>query len=54
MTDLTEDMLMSAVTKAEQDLLERRKMEYEVWSSSNLFYFYNFLNNLKICFSWRC
>lgn len=33
MTDLTEDILMSALSKAEQEVLERRKMEYEVWST---------------------
>lgn len=32
MTDLSEDMLMDALIKAEQEVLERRKMEYEVWN----------------------
>lgn len=36
MTDVSEDMLMDALAKAEQDLLERRKMEYNVWSTSKL------------------
>lgn len=38
MTDLTEDILMSALSKAEQEVLERRKMEYEVWSTGNEFF----------------
>lgn len=36
MTDLTEDILMRALSKAEQDVLERRKMEYEVWSTGTV------------------
>ncbi|KRT83256.1 peroxidase [Oryctes borbonicus] len=32
MTDLSEDMLMDALIKAEQEVLQRRKMEYEVWN----------------------
>ncbi|XP_060522685.1 uncharacterized protein LOC132699805 [Cylas formicarius] len=31
--DIGEDLLMDALSKAEQKLLERRKMEYQVWSS---------------------
>lgn len=31
MADLSEDLLMDAISKAEQDVLERRKMEYEAW-----------------------
>lgn len=33
MTDVSEDMLMDAIVKAEHDVLMRRKMEYEVWST---------------------
>ncbi|CAH1969751.1 unnamed protein product [Acanthoscelides obtectus] len=33
MTDLSEDILMDAISKAEHDLLERRKMEFRVWST---------------------
>ncbi|KAJ8926678.1 hypothetical protein NQ314_020927 [Rhamnusium bicolor] len=33
MADLSEDMLMDALAKAEHELLERRKMEYNVWST---------------------
>ncbi|XP_018331432.1 uncharacterized protein LOC108741220 [Agrilus planipennis] len=33
MTDLSEDILMMALAKAEQEVLQRRKMEYEVWST---------------------
>lgn len=32
MTDLSEEMLMDALAKAEQEVLQRRKMEYEVWN----------------------
>lgn len=35
MTDLSEDILMESLAKAEQELLQRRKMEYEVWASGN-------------------
>ncbi|KAK4874855.1 hypothetical protein RN001_014215 [Aquatica leii] len=31
-TDFSEEMLMDAIAKAEQEVLQRRKMEYEVWS----------------------
>lgn len=31
--DLSEEMLMDAIAKAEQEVLQRRKMEYEVWST---------------------
>ncbi|KAL3272932.1 hypothetical protein HHI36_014391 [Cryptolaemus montrouzieri] len=33
MTDLSDDVLMEALSKAEQEVLERRKMEYQVWST---------------------
>ncbi|XP_074027554.1 uncharacterized protein isoform X2 [Leptinotarsa decemlineata] len=33
MADLSEDLLMDALAKAEQDVLQRRKMEYSVWST---------------------
>ncbi|CAH1116127.1 unnamed protein product [Phaedon cochleariae] len=33
MADLSEDLLMDALDKAERDVLERRKMEYRVWST---------------------
>lgn len=33
MTDLSDDVLMDALSKAELKVLERRKMEYEVWST---------------------
>ncbi|XP_017785026.1 PREDICTED: uncharacterized protein LOC108568445 [Nicrophorus vespilloides] len=33
MTDLSEEMLMDAIAKAELEVLQRRKMEYEVWST---------------------
>ncbi|KAK9883031.1 hypothetical protein WA026_001241 [Henosepilachna vigintioctopunctata] len=33
MTDLSDDLLMDALSKAEQELLERRKMEFQVWST---------------------
>ena len=33
MADLSEDLLMEAITKAEQDVLQRRKTEYELWST---------------------
>lgn len=32
MVDLTEEMLMDAIAKAEHEVLQRRKMEYEVWT----------------------
>lgn len=35
MVDVSEEMLMDAVAKAEQEVLQRRKMEYEVWSKGN-------------------
>lgn len=43
MVDFSEDILMEALSKAEADVLERRKMEYRVWStgmSQNLNYFF--------------
>lgn len=33
MVDFSEDVLMEALSKAEVDVLERRKMEYRVWST---------------------
>ncbi|KAJ8915169.1 hypothetical protein NQ315_000421 [Exocentrus adspersus] len=33
MTDVSEDMLMDALAKAEHELIERRKMEYNVWNT---------------------
>lgn len=33
MTDLSDEMLMDALEKAEQELLQRRKMEYRVWEA---------------------
>ncbi|KAJ8969968.1 hypothetical protein NQ317_008531 [Molorchus minor] len=33
MTDLSEEMLMDALAKAEHELLQRRKLEYNVWST---------------------
>lgn len=36
MADFSEDILMDALSKAEHDLLERRKLEYRVWSTGNL------------------
>ncbi|XP_030764452.1 uncharacterized protein LOC115888753 [Sitophilus oryzae] len=33
MTDISEELLMDALSKAEQKLLDRRKMEYKVWST---------------------
>lgn len=42
MTDLTEDMLMQAIAKAEQEVLQRRKMEYQIWSTG------------RICFDFSC
>lgn len=36
MADLSEDMLMDALAKAEQEVLQRRKMEYEVWNKCKL------------------
>lgn len=42
MTDVSEDMLMDALLKAEQEVLQRRKMEYEVWNKCKLIStFYN-------------
>ncbi|XP_072395913.1 uncharacterized protein [Diabrotica undecimpunctata] len=32
MSDFSEDLLMDALEKAEKDLMDRRKMEYKVWS----------------------
>lgn len=34
MVDVSEELLMDALAKAEQKVLERRKMEYQVWSTS--------------------
>ncbi|EFA09156.2 hypothetical protein TcasGA2_TC005493 [Tribolium castaneum] len=33
MADLSEDLLMEALVKAEQEVLERRKTEYELWAT---------------------
>ncbi|XP_076275092.1 uncharacterized protein LOC143206037 [Rhynchophorus ferrugineus] len=33
MVDISEELLMDALSKAEQKLLDRRKMEYRVWST---------------------
>lgn len=33
MSDLSEDLLMEALAKAEQDVLERRKTEYQLWAN---------------------
>lgn len=33
MTDLSDEILMEALTKAEQEVLQRRKMEYESWAT---------------------
>jgi peroxidase len=33
MADLSEDLLMEALVKAEQDVLQRRKTEYELWAT---------------------
>lgn len=32
MTEVTEEMLMQAIQKAERDIAQRRKMEYESWA----------------------
>lgn len=32
MADFSEDMLMDALSKAAQEVLQRRKQEYEIWS----------------------
>lgn len=33
MTDLSDEILMEALTKAEHEVLQRRKMEYESWAT---------------------
>lgn len=33
MVDVSEEMLMDALSKATQELMQRRRMEYEVWNS---------------------
>lgn len=56
MADLSEDMLMDALSKAAQGVLQRRKQEYEMWSNGRLV-----IPNRKYCmyvkrqciFSWR-
>lgn len=32
-TDLSDDILMDALSKAEMDLMQRRKMEYQSWAT---------------------
>ncbi|KAF5284358.1 hypothetical protein FQR65_LT13575 [Abscondita terminalis] len=41
--DYSEEMLMEAIAKAEQEVLQRRKMEYEVWSKSKYFYYISYM-----------
>lgn len=36
MADVSEEMLMDALSKAAQGVLQRRKQEYEMWSNGRL------------------
>lgn len=36
MADVSEEMLMDALSKASQGILQRRKQEYEMWSNGML------------------
>lgn len=56
MADVSEEMLMDALSKAAQGVLQRRKQEYEMWSNGRLIiqhrkYCKNVTN--KYIFSWR-
>lgn len=43
MGEISADMLMSAVEKAKKDLMERKRLEFELWEQGIKFYISNIL-----------